>query len=119
VEEVITEEDCLEVECQNVLRVLLRHYIPQDLDGLLLDALVLEGLDYYLLEILLALRASDDTRNEVNSKELALLYESGVVEHILEKDDCGLMSMRLGEKSREELCALFLDLFICEKLLYE
>jgi len=27
--------------------------------------------------------------------------------------------MWLGEKSREELCALLLDLFICEKLLYE
>jgi hypothetical protein len=119
VEEVITEEDCLEVECQNVLRVLLRHYVPQDLYGLLLDALVLEGLYHYLLEVLLALGASDDTRNEVNSKELALLHESGVIEHILEKDDCGLMSMRLGEKSREELCALLLDLFICEKLLYE
>jgi hypothetical protein len=30
------------------------------------------------------LRASDDTRNQVNSKELALLHESGVIEHILE-----------------------------------
>ena len=117
-EEVITEEDCLEVECQNILGVLLRHYVPQNLDGLFLDALVLEGLNHYLLEVLLALWASDNARNQVNSKEFTLLYESGVVEHILEKDDCGLMSMRLSEKSREELCALLLDLFVCEELLY-
>ena len=51
---------------------------------MLLDALVLEGFYYYLLEIFLALRTSNDTRNQINSKELAFLYESGVIEHILE-----------------------------------
>jgi len=29
------------------------------------------------------------------------------------------MSVWLGKQPREELCALLLDLFVCEKLLYE
>lgn len=115
-QKVVSLENVGEVLDQQVLCVLLLHYITQHLNRFSKHPLVLQHLYSQLLYIFLSFRSPQHILQQVGAKVFTLIDESRVFEQLAQKVHASLVRLALSEKLVNEVEAFLLNVGVLEDL---